>query len=327
MMLTQPPAVESSTAQQGTRRRLPVAAGLATRWDQRFTPYAFVAPFFVLFAVFGLYPLLWTAWISLHHTILERVDETGSYVGFQYFAGLWHDEFFWNALRNTLSIGLLSAVPQLLLALGIAHLLNYRLRGSTFWRVAVLLPFATSIAAATLVFAQLYNRDYGMVNYVLHHWFGMKNIDFQDRRWPGQIAIATIIMWRWTGYNALIYLASMQSIPSELYEAAAIDGAGRWRQFRHVTIPALRPTIIFTVIVSTIGSLQIFGEPYLFAPGNKVSGGPNRDYQTLSMYFYERGFTDQNLGRAAAIAWAMLLVILVFVVINALIARRMKDSE
>jgi cellobiose transport system permease protein len=325
-MLTQPPAAGSPTAHKGTGRRLPrIPAGRRARWDRRFTPYLFVSPFFLLFAVFGLYPLLWTAWISLHHTTLQRADEIGSYVGLQYFADLWHDPYFWNALRNTLTIGLLSTVPQLFLALGIAHLLNRRMRGTTLWRVAILVPFATSVAAATLVFGQLYSRDYGMVNYVLHNWFGMAKVDFQNRRWPGQIAIGTIIIWRWTGYNSLIYLASMQSIPAELYEVAALDGAGRWRQFRDVTIPALRPTIIFTVIISTIGSLQVFGEPYLF--GHSPTGGPNRDYQTLSMYFYERGFTNQNLGRAAAIAGTMLLVIMVFVALNSLIARRMKDTD
>ena len=105
----------------------------------------------------------------------------------------------------------------------------------------MLAPFATSVAAATVVFAQLFNRDVGTVNYVLHTVFGIHNIDFTNSKWPAQIAISTIVVWRWTGYNALIYLASMQSIPPDLYEAATMDGAGRWRQFRDITIPALRP--------------------------------------------------------------------------------------
>ena len=110
----------------------------------------------------------------------------------------------------------------------------------------------------------------------------------------------------------------MQSIPPELYEAAAMDGAGRWRQFRDVTIPALRPTIIFTIIISTIGSIQLFGEPLLFSSGgtNAVTGGASRQYQTLAMYFYERGFNNGHLGRAAAVAWCMFLIIVLFVLIN-----------
>src|SRR5262249_32703300 len=155
----------------------------------------------------------------------------------------------------------------------------------------------------------------GVVNYLLHTIFRMQNIDFQNEKWPAQIAISLIIIWRWTGYNALIYLAAMQSVPNELYEAASIDGASRWRQFRDVTIPALRPTIIFTVIISTIGSLQLFGEPFLFSSGgtNAWTGGANRQYQTLAMYFYERGFINGFLGRAAAIAWLMFLIIVIFV--------------
>jgi cellobiose transport system permease protein len=300
-----------------------------SRWDQKFSPYAFIAPFFILFAAFGLYPLVWTAWISLHRTELVNADKLGSYAGWQNYVNLLRDDFFWNALRNTITLGILSAVPQLLIALGLAHLLNYRLRASTFWRISVLAPFATSVAAATVVFAQLFNRDVGVVNFVLHNLFGVQNLDFTNSKWPAQIAIATIVIWRWTGYNALIYLASMQAIPDELYESAAMDGASRWRQFREITIPALRPTIIFTVVISTIGSTQLFGEPLLFSGGgtNAVTGGASRQYQTLAMYFYERGFFNGHLGRAAAVAWLMFVIILIFVVINTLLARRVRDTE
>jgi cellobiose transport system permease protein len=263
----------------------------------------------------------------VHRTELIHVDQLGENIGFQNYINLFHDDFFWNALWNTISLGILSAVPQLLMALGLAHLLNYKLRGSTFWRISALAPFATSVAAATVVFAQLFNRDVGVVNYVLH-LFGVPNLDFTESKWPAQIAISTIVIWRWTGYNALIYLAAMQAIPYELYESAAIDGASRWRQFRDITVPSLRPTIIFTVVISTIGSIQLFGEPLLFSSGgtNAITGGSSRQYQTLAMYFYERGFNNGHLGRAAAVAWLMFLIILIFVVINTLIARRVRNS-
>jgi cellobiose transport system permease protein len=316
------PRAETKPGQMSWRTR-------RSRWDIKFSPYAFVAPFFLLFALFGLYPLLWTAWISLHHTELIHADQTGAYAGFQNYVNLLHDSFFWNALWNTITLGLLSAIPQLLMALGLAHLLNYKLRASTFWRISVLAPFATSVAAATVVFAQLFNRDVGVVNFILHSVFGIGNIDFTNEKWPAQIAISIIVIWRWTGYNALIYLAGMQAIPDELYESAAIDGASRWRQFREITIPSLRPTIIFTVVISTIGSLQLFGEPLLFSSGgtNAVTGGADRQYQTLAMYFYERGFNNGHLGRAAAVAWLMFLIIVIFVVINTWLASRGRDNE
>jgi cellobiose transport system permease protein len=137
-------------------------------------------------------------------------------------------------------------------------------------------------------------------------------------------------MWRWTGYNALIYLAAMQAIPDELYEAAAIDGARPFRQFLHVTIPSLRPTIIFTVIISTIGGLQLFTEPYLFQPLKQVgTGGSSRQYQTVVMYLYEKAFGSSqfNFGYAAAIGWALFLLIALVSLANFLVVRRIRSAE
>ena len=128
------------------------------------------------------------------------------------------------------------------MALGIAHLLNYHLRGRTFFRVAILMPYATSLAAATVIFAELFDPKLGLINWTLQS-LHLPAVDWQGSKWPSQIAVSSIVTWRWTGYNALIYLAGMQTISSDLYEAAAMDGAGRWAQFRHVTLPGLRPTI------------------------------------------------------------------------------------
>ncbi|MFF1795806.1 carbohydrate ABC transporter permease, partial [Kitasatospora sp. NPDC058263] len=251
--------------------RLPAAdpAKPRARRAGRLAPYGFLAPFFVLFAAFGLFPLLYTAYVSLHRIELQTTDRM-DWVGAQNYTRLLADPFFWNALRNTFTIGVLSTVPQLLMALGLAHLLNYRLRGRSFYRVAMLMPYATSVAAATLVFAQLFGRDYGLINWVLGQ-AGLSPVDWQAGTWASQFGVSAIVTWRWTGYNALIYLAGMQAIPGELYESAAVDGASRWQQFRHVTIPGLRPTIVFTVVVSTIGATQLFGEPLLYE-GNAGDG-------------------------------------------------------
>lgn len=319
----------SMFARPGAGRRRSAGAPATRTVARGLSPYGFIAPFFLLFAAFGLYPLIFTAWDSLHRVELTNLHKS-SWVGLANYTSLIHDRYFWNAFRNTVTLGVLSTVPQLVMALGLAHLLNKRLRASLFWRVAILAPYATSVAAVTIVFAQLYGRDYGAVNYVLHTVFGMKNVDFVNSEWPGQIAIASIVIWRWTGYNALIYLAAMQTIPTERYEAAAVDGAGRWRQFRDITLPGLRPTILFTIVVSTIGATQLFGEPMLFQGGGPSPelGGSDRQYQTLSMYFYERGFADRHLGRAAAIAWAMFLIVVVFTAAYAYLLRRMRpDGE
>ncbi|MFF0066106.1 carbohydrate ABC transporter permease [Streptomyces sp. NPDC005279] len=295
----------------------------AHRTWRTLSPYACIAPFFTLFAAFGLFPLLYTAFVSLYRVELQTPGEM-EWRGFGNYTALFDDEIFWTALGNTFTIGVLSTVPQLVMALGMAHLLNYRLRGRTFLRTAMLLPYATSVAAATLVFAQLFGRDFGLINYVLG-LVGFDPVDWQAGTVSSQIAVSTIVIWRWTGYNALIYLAGMQSIPSELYEAAEMDGASRWRQFIHVTLPGLRPTILFTVVVSTIGATQLFGEPLLFE--GSISGGISHQYQTLGLYMYEQGWGFFHLGRAAAIAWVMFLLILVLVGVNALIAHRRSRKE
>ncbi|MDJ0379697.1 sugar ABC transporter permease [Streptomyces sp. G-G2] len=278
------------------------------RWDLRWSPYAFVAPFFLFFAVFGLFPLLYTGWAALHQVELTDPDSM-QWVGLRNFTRLLDDEFFWNALRNTFTIGVLSTVPQLAIALGLAHLLNYKMRGSAFFRVAVLTPYATSVAAATLVFVLIFGRDYGMANWALG-LVGFDAVDWQNGSFASQFAVSTIVVWRWTGYNALIYLAAMQAVPGELYESAELDGASRFQQFLHVTVPSLRPTILFTCVVSTIGATQLFGEPLLFNGGGGATGGADHQFQTLGLYLYEQGWVNLHLGRASAIAWAMFLILL-----------------
>ncbi|ONK11463.1 sugar ABC transporter permease [Streptomyces sp. MP131-18] len=293
------------------------------RWDLKYSPYAFISPFFLFFAAFGLFPLLYTGWSALHSASMLTPNEM-EWVGFENFTRLWEDEFFWKALRNTFTIGIISTVPQLLMALGLAHLLNYRLRGSMFFRVAILTPYATSIAAATLVFAMLYGRDYGVINWALD-LIGIDRVDWQAGTWSSQFAVSTIVIWRWTGYNTLIYLAAMQAVPNDLYESAALDGASRWKQFIHITLPSLRPTILFTVVVSTIGATQLFGEPLLFA--GDPSGGTQNQYQTLGLYMYEMGWINRHLGRAAAIAWTMFLLLIIIGIIYWVVTRWVSRSS
>ncbi|OKI30102.1 sugar ABC transporter permease [Streptomyces sp. CB03911] len=313
-----------TTTTRSPRPATPVAERRPrARWGARAAPYGYLAPFFVLFAAFGLFPLVYTAYVSLHRVELQTSQQM-DWVGFQNYTRLLEDPFFWNALRNTFTIGVLSTVPQLVMALGLAHLLNYKLRGRTFFRVAMLMPYATSVAAATLVFAQLFGRDYGLLNWALSS-VGLNPVDWQADTWASQIGVSAVVTWRWTGYNALIYLAGMQAIPHELYESAAMDGASRWKQFLHVTVPGLRPTIIFTVVVSTIGATQLFGEPLLYE-GN-AGGGISHQYQTLGLYMYEQGWSFFHLGRAAAVAWVMFLLIVLLALANAAIAARRNRTD
>jgi len=297
------------------------------RIEATLSPYLYVAPFFVLFGIFGLFPLAYTAYISL--TDRNLLSPVANFIGLHNFALLIHDSYFWNAVENTFGIWFFSTVPQLLLALAIAHVLNTRVRVRTFFRMAILLPQVTSLVAVALIFTQMFGHDYGFVNWVLS-LVGIHHVYWEAGRMSSWIALSVMVIWRWTGYNALIYLAAMQSISDELYEAAAVDGAHRWRQFFHVTVPMLRPTIIFTVIISTIGGLQLFTEPYLFQPrASGGTGGSARQYQTIVMYLYEKAFgsTQFKFGYAAAIAWCLVLLIAVFGFINYFIVSRIRSAD
>ena len=295
--------------------------------DTAVSPYVYVAPFFILFGLFGLFPLLWTAYVSLtDRNLLEPVTH---FVGLANFAELLHDSYFWNAVANTLGIWVISTVPQLLLALGLAHILNTKLRARTFFRMCVLLPQVTSLVAVALIFTQLFSRDFGLINYVLGQ-VGIGPVDWEAGSVTSWVAISLMVIWRWTGYNALIYLAAMQSIPEDLYEAATVDGASSWKQFWHITVPLLRPTIIFTVIVSTIGGLQLFTEPLLFeADHTGATGGSARQYQTVALYLYEKSFGSSqfDFGYASAIAWSLFLLIAVVSVVNYALVRRIRSVD
>src|SRR5690625_1625345 len=189
------------------------------RWEAASAPYVYVAPFFLLFAAFGLFPLIYTVWVSMHEF---RLGSEMSWVGLENFAWLFSNPKFYNALIKTVTIGILSTVPQLLLALGLAHLLNYRMRARNFFRISMIMPYATSVAASTLVFAQIFGRDGGFANWLIS-LVGVEAVDWRNGNLTAQIAIAIIVTWRWTGYNALIYLDVMQSISYALFAAASLD--------------------------------------------------------------------------------------------------------
>ena len=287
------------------------------RWDVKVSPYLYISPFFVVFAITGLFPLLYTGFVSLHEW--DLLGGQGEFVGLENFTEVLGQAFFWKALRNTISIFLLSSVPQVLMALMLAALLHANLRARTFWRMGVLLPYVVAPVAVTLVFSKMFADDSGMINALLDQ-IGVSPIAWHSDPFWSHVAIASMVNFRWTGYNTLIFLAAMQAIPQDLYEAAVIDGASRIRQFFSVTIPMVRPTIIFVVITSTIGGLQIYDEPRMY--DQMGQGGNDRQWLTVTLYLYELGWRNTNLGRAAAVAWLLFLVIVIFAIGNYLITRR-----
>ncbi|HSU02782.1 MAG TPA: sugar ABC transporter permease, partial [Nocardioides sp.] len=221
-------------------------------WDARLAPYLYISPFFVVFAVVGAFPLAYTAYVSVHDWSL--LGGKGDFVGLQNYRDVWANPYFSKQVVNTLSIFVLSSVPQVVVAVVLAGLLDNQLRGRTWWRMSILLPFVVSPVAVAIIFGSIFGDRYGLLNEVLGV-VGIGPISWHTDRLASHVAIATMVNWRWTGFNALIFLAAMQAVPRELYESAALDGASRVRQFLSITLPMIRPTMVFVIITSTIGGL------------------------------------------------------------------------
>lgn len=293
------------------------------KWDVKLSPYLYISPFFVLFAITGLFPLGYTAYVSVHewHLLLGQ----GDFVGFQNYVDVFNQPTFWKALRNTFSIFLFSSVPQVIVALLLAAVLNANIRAKTFWRMGVLLPYVVAPVAVGLIFSRLFGDQYGLINALLGN-IGIDPVMWHSEVLPSHIAIASMVNFRWTGYNTLIFLAAMQAIPRDLFEAAIIDGAGKIRQFFSVTVPQLRATIIFVVVTSTIGGLQIFDEARVFDAAG--TGGASKQWITVTMYLYDLGWGNQkNFGRASAVAWILFLIIVAIGIVNFAIINRISSAN
>ena len=300
-----------------------------SRWDIKISPYLYISPFFILFAIFGAFPLLFNIVVALHDW--HRRAGMGDFVGFDNFTWVLRQPLFWRSLENTFSIFLWGGIPQLILALLIAAILDQNLRARTFWRMSVLVPFVVMPVATAMIFGQVFGQ-FGLLVPNLQDMGLLTNLEspfFQDRL-LSHIAIGSMVVFRWTGYNALIFLAAMQAVPRELYEASTVDGASRARQFFSVTIPSIRPTMIFVILTMTIGGLQVFDEARMFDGGGTGGGkgGADNQWTTVVLYLYTLGFGDwqDRLGQAAAVGWIFALIIAVFSLVNFLLTRSISSS-
>ncbi|WP_426450134.1 carbohydrate ABC transporter permease [Paenibacillus sp. S-38] len=274
-------------------------------------PYLMISPFYLLFIVFGLFPILFSLYLAFH--AWDGLGEM-KFVGLRNFTNLITDDpDFWISVGNTFAIWFMSTVPQLFAALVVAFLLNAAfLKFKDGFRAIYFLPNITSIVAVAIIFGSFFGTEFGLINGLLGV-AGLPRIDWlNDTLWV-KAAISLMVIWRWTGYNAIIYLAGLQSIPNDLYEAATIDGASKTQQFLSITLPLLKPIILFTVILSTIGGMQLFTEPMILT-GN--SGGATKGGLTLVLYLYNQAFVNQMFGYASAIAWVLFILIGAFSFIN-----------
>jgi lactose/L-arabinose transport system permease protein len=282
--------------------------GLLERmWKKRYA-YLFISPFFILFAVFMLFPFLYSFWISLHNWDGISVP---TFVGLANYKGLLRDDLFWKSLYNTVYILVLNIPLQLGLALLLAVVLNSEVvRGRSMMQLIYFMPIIVSVVVVAIVFSLLYDSYTGLINYFLE-WLGLQAIPWLSSEAWSKFSIVLLITWRWTGYNMVILLAGLQAIPHELYEAGRIDGTNGWKAFRHITLPLLKPVLLFCLIMSIIGLFKIFTEPYIL-----TFGGPNNSSQTMVTYIYNNAFRYSKLGYGSALAYVLFLLVLVVSLIN-----------
>ncbi|MDZ7590183.1 MAG: sugar ABC transporter permease [Rubrivivax sp.] len=283
--------------------RLPAALSLSPRW----APYVLISPFLILFFVFGLGPLLFSLVLAFQTWEPTAGLQAMEYVGLGNFAFALEDEWFWKSLGNTGWLAVVSGVPQHLVAIPLAvfiHTRFKRLRDGVIG--AYFLPYITSTVAIAILFSSLFSTDYGLINVALGALFGGEPIDWLGAPENIKPAIALIVFWRYVGFNVVLYLAALQTIPKDLYEAATMDGAGRLQQFFHITLPSLKPMIFFGVTLSVIGGLQLFEEPFILTGGR---GGSDQAGMTTAIYLYRMAFDFNDFGAASAMSWLLFLVV------------------
>ena len=294
--------------------KLPNALRLSPTW----APYMLLSPFLVLFAVFGVFPLVFSLYLAFQTWEPTSGLATMQFVGLDNFAFSLEDEWFWKSLKNTVWLAIASGVPQHLVAIPLAvfiHTSFKRLRDGVVG--AYFLPYITSTVAIAILFSSLFSTDFGLVNQALmglSHMPGLgglfptEPVDWLGRPENIKPAIAMIVFWRYVGFNVVLYLAALQTIPKDLYEAATMDGAGRFQQFFFITLPSLKPMIFFGVTLSVIGGLQLFEEPFILTGGR---GGSDQSGMTTAIYLYRMAFDFNDFGAASAMSWLLFIVVVV----------------
>jgi len=287
-------------------------------WSDHLAGWGFVSPSVLLIGLFGLVPVVWAFVLSFQHNDLTT---GGTWVGMANYRQLLQDPMFRHAVRNTLVYTLVFVPVCIFGSLLVAAALNRRVRGITFYRLAVFIPVVTSTVATAIMFNWLLDPDYGMVNGVLAK-IGIPAQGFFRDPHEALMSIVAMTVWGWLGFGVIIYLAALQSVPGELLEAAAIDGCSRWRAFWRVEVPLLAPTTLFLVIWLTINALQLFDEIYV-----TTKGGPVGATTVLVYYLYEQAFMFFHGGYASAIAYVLFLAILVVTVVQLTVGRRLSYQQ
>lgn len=280
-----------------------------------------IAPFFAIFATFAIFPVLFSFYLGF-----QRWDGFSSpeFVGFENYARAAADPVFRRAAWNTVYIWFWSTVLTIGLALVLAVLVNeYVLVARNYFRIVFLLPLLVAPAIAAIILRIFFGSNGGIASVLASTLFGMP----QHFNWTGsedwvKPLVVILILWRWTGWHLVIFLAGLQSIPRDIYEAARMDGVGRWGIFSRITLPLLIPSVAFSIITATLGGLQLFDEPYVLTQG---TGGTNNSATTLGMYLYNTAFAEFNFGVGSAISWYIFAAVVVLTIIIRFAQRKLES--
>ena len=284
-----------------------------TSAEQGGAAWLFLTPALALIGLFFFLPVAASLLLSFTDFDIYAIANLGNVrlVGLGNYTRLLENPIFWTALKNTFYFVLVGGPLTMAVSLGAALLVNAPLvRFKSLFRALYFAPFITTLVAVAIVWRYLYHRQYGLINYALGA-VGIPQVDWLgDPHWA-MPAIILLAVWKNFGYNMLIFIAGLQAIPQELYEAAYLDGAGGWHRFRHITLPMLGPTLVFVGLITMIGFFQLFAEPYVM-----TQGGPLRSTTSLVLLMYEEGFRWWRMGVAAAVTFVLFLIILAFMLLQ-----------
>lgn len=281
--------------------------------------YAFLAPALIPIFLFFFVPALAAFAMSFTDFDIYSLGNMSNarFIGLRNYGSLLNDPLFWKALGNTFYFVLVGGPLSVALSLGTAIMVNSKLaRFRTLFRTVYFVPVVTTLVAVAVVWRFLYHPRFGLLNYVLS-WFGINPVDWLgDPTWA-MPAIILLSVWKGFGYNMIIFIAGLQNIPSELYEAARIDGANGWAQFKGITLPLLMPTMFFVGVITMVNNVQLFAEPYVM-----TQGGPANSTLSIVLLMYQQGFRWWNMGYSASIAFVLFAIILAGSLLQSLLQKR-----
>lgn len=316
--MTQQPVTAPAAAEAAVRpRRIRVR-------DRERAAWGFVAPALIAIAVFFAIPVVSALLLSLTDFDIYALADLGNlrFVGIENYQRLLSNPLFWGAMKNTVWFAVLGVPLSIVASLAAAVILNDRMvKWRPVWRVMFFAPYVTTLVATAVLWNYLLHTRYGVINWAITS-IGLPAVDWLGQPATSVPAILMFVVWKTFGYNMLIFLAVLQTVPEDLYEAARIDGAGAWRRFRHVTLPAIAPTLLLVSIISVAGFFQLFAEPYVM-----TQGGPAQSTVTVLYFMYEEGFKWWNLGSASAVAFILFLCILAVTLVQLAVAKRMGAYE